>query len=175
MKNILVPQDVIENKIYLARGKKVMLDKDLAILYDVETKVLIQSVKRNIERFPAEFMFRLTNEEMDSLRSQFVTSKRGGRRYNAYVFTEQGVAMLSSVLNSKRAIQVNIQIIKTFVRLRELIISNKELRRIIEKMEKKNENRFRVIFDTIKRILESQRPEPTGKIGFRDKEKGKEK
>lgn len=173
MKNILVPQDVIENKIYLARGKKVMLDKDLAILYDVETKVLIQSVKRNIERFPAEFMFRLTDEEMDSLRSQIVTSKRGGRRYNAYVFTEQGVAMLSSVLNSKRAIQVNIQIIKTFVRLRELIISNKELRRMIEKMEKKNENRFRVIFDTIKRILESQRPEPTGRIGFRDREKKK--
>lgn len=175
MKNILVPRDVIENKIFLIRGKKVMLDKDLAVLYGVETKVLIQSVKRNIRRFPVEFMFQLTNEEMNSLRSQIVTSKRGGRRYNIYVFTEQGVAMLSSVLKSERAIQVNIQIIKTFVKLRELIISNKELRRMIEKTEKKNEKRFQLIFETIKRILESQRKEPTGRIGFRDRDKEKKK
>lgn len=152
-----------------------MLDKDLAVLYGVETKALNRAVIRNIERFPAEFMFQLTRAETENLRYQFGTSSHGGRRYRPYVFTEQGVAMLSSVLKSKRAIQVNIQIIKTFVRLRELIISNKELRRMIEKMEKKNENRFRVIFDTIKRILESQKPDPLRKIGFRDKEKDKKK
>ena len=130
-----------------------------------------------MKRFPNEFMFQLTKAEYGELqRSQIVILKKGQyTKYLPYVFTEQGVAMLSSVLKSERAIQVNIQIIKTFVKLRELIISNKELRRKIEEMEKKNEGRFRVIFDTIKRILEFQKPEPIKRIGFLDREKGKKK
>ena len=153
----IVP-DRIESKIFLIRGKKVMLDRDLAELYGVDTKVLNQSVKRNRERFPVDFMFQLTEMESDaflrsqivtlknsSLRSHFVTSKRGGQRYRSYAFTEQGVAMLSSVLNSKRAIQVNIQIIRTFTKLRELIASNRELRLKIEKLENKYDQRFKVV------------------------------
>ena len=153
-----------------------LLDRDLAILYGVETKALNRSVRRNLERFPDEFMFQLSKEEYNSLRYQFGTLEKGQHsKYLPYAFTEYGVAMLSSVLNSKKAIQVNIQIIKTFVRLRELIISNKELRRKFEETEKKNEKRFQIIFETIRRILESQRPDPTGRIGFRDREKGKKK
>src|SRR4030066_1592436 len=125
----LIPAEVIERKIYLIRGQKVMLDNDLAKLYKVETRTLIQAVKRNTERFPPDFMFQLTNQEVISLRSQFVISKtgRGGRRYLPYVFTEQGVAMLSSVLNSERAILVNIAIMRAFVKLREILSVNKEL------------------------------------------------
>ena len=121
--------DIIERKIYLIKGKKVMLDSDLASLYGVETKVLIQSVKRQEERFPEDFMFQLTESEAQFLRSQFVTSKigRGGRRYLPYIFTENGVAMLSSVLRSKRAVQVNIQIMRTFTRLREMIRSHEAI------------------------------------------------
>lgn len=126
----MVSSEIIENKIFLIRGKKVMLDKDLANLYGVETKKLNQTVKRNKERFPEDFMFQLTNLEMLSLRSQIVTSNRGGRRYNTFVFTEQGVAMLSSVLKSERAIRVNIQIMRTFTKIREMIVSNKNLREI---------------------------------------------
>lgn len=167
----LIPQEIIENKIFLIRGKKVMLDKDLATLYGVGTKVLNQAVKRNIERFPDEFMFRLSKQEnSELLRSQFVTLEKGQySKYLPYVFTEYGVAMLSSVLNSKKSIQVNIQIIKTFVRLREIIISNKELRQKIEELEKKNEKRFKVIFDVIRRLLEVQKKEPAGKMGFLDR------
>src|SRR5690606_6564463 len=118
---------VIQNKIYEIRGQKVMLDYDLAEIYEVPTKVLKQAVKRNNERFPPDFMFTLTQKEFDSLRSQIVTSKRGGTRYMPYAFTEQGVAMLSSVLNSEKAIQVNIIIIRTFVLIRQAAIANKEL------------------------------------------------
>ena len=145
MKN-LIPQEIIENKIFLIREKKVMLDMDLAKLYGVETRTLNQAVKRNLYRFPAEFMFQLSKDEFENLKSHFVISSWGGIRKSPYVFTEYGVAMLSSVLNSEKAIQVNIQIIKTFVRLREIIISNKELRQKIEGMEKKNEQRFKELY-----------------------------
>jgi len=174
MKNSsIIPQEIIENKIYLIRGKKVMLDADLAKLYEVGTKVFVQAVKRNIRRFPRNFMFQLNDSEMESLRSQIVTSKRGGRRYNAYVFTEQGVAMLSSVLNSEKAIQINIQIMNTFVRLREMMISNRALREKIESMEKKYDKRFVAVFDAIRKLLDVHRKEPVKIIGFADRDKKK--
>lgn len=177
---VLIPEEVIEHKIYLIRGKKVMLDSDLAILYGVETKNLNKAVKRNEDRFPEDFMFKLNKEEAEilryqssipdgeSLRFQIGTSKRGGRRFNPYVFTEQGVAMLSSVLKSDRAIEVNVQIIRTFVKLREMIISNKELRLKIEDMERKYDKRFKVVFDTLRSLLdnnkiaEEEKKEPIG-------------
>lgn len=168
----LVPQEAIEQKIFLIRGKKVMLDKDLAFVYGVETRVFNQAVKRNIKRFPDDFMFQLNKEEAYSLRSQIVTLKRGEHyKYLPYVFTEQGVAMLSSVLNSDRAIEVNIQIIRTFVKLREMIVSNKELRKRMDKLEEKYDKRFKAVFDVLKGLIEKS-PEP-GKslnkreIGFR--------
>lgn len=147
----IVPIEMIERKIYLIRGQKEMLDSDLAELYGVPTKVLIQAVKRNIKRFPPDFMFQLKNQEVASLRSQIVTSslEHGGRRYLPYVFTEQGVAMLSSVLNSERAVQVNILIIRAFVKLREMIASNKELAKRLDELEKKYDAQFKVVFDTI--------------------------
>ena len=130
--------EIIATKILDIRGKKVMLDRDLAKLYGVKTKVLIQSVKRNIGRFPSDFMYLLTKKEVTILRSQFVTSSWGGRRYLPYAFTEQGVAMLSSVLRSERAIGVNIEIMRAFVRLRQMLASNAELARKLAALEKKN-------------------------------------
>ena len=173
MKNLIVPSEIIENRIFLIRGKKVMLDKDLAKLYGVPTKVLNQSVSRNVDRFPEDFMFRLTKEESDnSLRSQIVTLKRGRHlKYQPYVFTEQGVAMLSSVLKSKQAIRVNIQIMRTFTKIREMIVSNKVLREKIEKMERKYDGQFRVVFDAIKRLIEKDKIEPVKIVGFRDRKK----
>jgi hypothetical protein len=166
----LVPQELIENKILLIRGKKVMLDSDLALMYGVETKVLNQAVKRNSERFPEDFMFQLNKNETLNLKSQFVTSSWGGIRKLPFVFTEQGVAMLSSVLNSKRAIAVNVQIIRTFVKLREMIVSNKELRIKIEEMEKKYDKRFKIIFDTLRSFLENNKKEKKKEpIGFKCK------
>ncbi|HBR79206.1 MAG TPA: DNA-binding protein [Candidatus Moranbacteria bacterium] len=167
-----MPDEIIENKIFLIRGKKVMFDKDLAVLYGVETRTLNQAVRRNIDRFPEDFMFQLTKIEIENFsRSQIVILKRGQNiKYNPYVFTEQGVAMLSSVLKSKRAIQVNIQIMRTFTKIREMIISNKELRLKIEAMERKYDNKFQSVFDAIKRILITQvkeKPERKRKIGFR--------
>lgn len=162
----LVPIERIERKILLMREQKVMLDRDLAGLYEVETKVLVQAVKRNIERFPRDFMFQLTKKEFDNLRSQNVTSKWGGRRYLPYAFTEQGVAMLSSVLNSKRAIMVNIQIMRAFTKLREMAIGYAKLRRKIEAMERKYDKQFRIVFDAIRRLLEPP-PKPKRLIGFR--------
>lgn len=158
----------IEAKIYLIRGQKVMLDWDLAELYGVETKVLNQAVKRNNDRFPDDFMFELTMEEFNSLRSQFVTSKkgRGGRRYIPIAFTEQGVAMLSSVLNSERAIHVNIQIMRTFTKLRELFATHKDLEKKIEEMEKKYDQQFRAVFDAIKALLSAPKSKAK-KIGFK--------
>jgi hypothetical protein len=129
---------IIEGKIFVIRGHKVMLSIDLAELYNVEPKVLIQAVKRNIERFPSDFMFQLTNREFANLKSQFVTSSWGGiRRAMPYAFTEQGVAMLSGILNSPRAIRVNIEIMRAFVRLRQMLISNAELARKLNALEKK--------------------------------------
>lgn len=161
----LVPQEKIEKKILFIRDKKVMIDSDLAELYGVKTKVLLQAVKRNIERFPKDFMFQLDIQEFKNLRSQFVTSRWGGRRHLPFTFTEQGVAMLSSILNSKRAIQVNIQIMRTFTKLREMLASHKELRQKIEEMERKYDVQFKIVFDAIKHLIEP--PEkPRKKIGF---------
>jgi DNA-binding PadR family transcriptional regulator len=170
MKNItIIPQEIIRQKIYLIRGEKVMFDSDLALLYGVETRVLIQAVKRNTKRFPDDFMFQLNKNENDTfLRSQIVTSKRGGRRYAAYVFTEQGVAMLSSVLKSERAILVNIQIIRTFTQLRKILATHKELKEKIEVMEKKYDKRFRAIFETLKLLIKDDE-KPKNSIGFQDK------
>lgn len=150
---VLVPIEMIQNKIFIIRGKKVMLDGDLAMLYGVEKKVLNQAVRRNIERFPDDFMFQLSLSEAKNLKSQFVTSSWGGIRKPPLVFTEQGVAMLSSVLKSNQAIAVNIQIIRTFSKLREMLSTHGELRKKIEEMEKKYDSQFKVIFDVINQLL----------------------
>ncbi|OGW59656.1 MAG: DNA-binding protein [Nitrospirae bacterium RIFCSPHIGHO2_02_FULL_42_12] len=166
----IVPIEVIERKIYIIRGQKVMLDSDLAELYNITTKVLVQAVKRNLRRFPADFMFQLTNQEVAVLRSQFVTSSWGGRRYVPYAFTEQGVAMLSSVLNSDRAVDVNIQIMRTFVKLREMIASHKDLAKRLDELEKKYDVQFKMVFDAIRQLMTP--PEPREKkIGFRVRER----
>jgi len=169
----LVPVEVIERKIYLIRGEKVMLSSDLAQLYGVEPKVLIQAVKRNIERLPEDFMFQLTNQEFINLKSQFVTSSWGGiRRANPYAFTEQGVAMLSSVLRSKQAVHVNIAIMRAFVKLREMIATNKELAKRLDAIEKKYDAKFKVVFDAIRQLMSS--PESKRRrIGFLREEKEK--
>ena len=153
--------------------EKVMLDSNLAELYGVETKVLIQSVKRNVDRFPEDFMFQLMNDEFKILRSQFVTSKWGGRRYLPYVFTEQGIAMLSSVLNSKRAIQVNISIMRAFVQLRKFLQSNEELSLKLKKLEEETRKRFKeqekqiqLIFEAIKELI-TEKEKPKSAIGFK--------
>lgn len=167
----LVTMESIERKIYLIRGQKVMLDSDLAELYGVTTKTLVQAVKRNSNRFPLDFMFQLENQEVVGLRSQIVTSKtgRGGRRYQPYAFTEQGVAMLSSVLNSERAVEVNIQIIRVFVKLREMIAAHKDLAKKLEELEKKYDAQFRVVFDAIRALVAEPEPKQK-KIGFLAKE-----
>jgi hypothetical protein len=149
----IMPIEVIEGKIMYVRNQKVILDYNLAKLYRVPTGVFLQSVVRNIRRFPDDFMFRLNEEEVNSLRSQIVISKRGGRRYLPYVFTEQGVAMLSGVLRSERAISVNIEIMRTFVRLREILSSHKELARKIEQMEKQYDAQFKIVFDAIRQLM----------------------
>lgn len=161
----ILPAERIERKILLIRGHKVILDTDLADLYGVKNKVLIQALKRNLERFPPDFMFQLKNQEVTILRSQFVTSSWGGRRYHPYAFTEQGVAMLSSVLRSKRAIQVNVEIMRAFVRLREILSTHKDLARKLEELEKKYDSQFQGVFEAIRRMMIP--PEPKRKrIGF---------
>ncbi len=162
----------IETLILLIRGHKVLLDADLAVLYGVTTKRLNEQVRRNRARFPTDFMFQLTSEEAESLRSQIATSKqgRGGRRYAPYVFTEQGVAMLSTVLNSERAIQVNIEIMRAFVRLRQILASNAQLARKLDALEKKYDAQFKVVFQAIRELMTP--PEPNKrKIGFLVKER----
>lgn len=163
----LVSQQLIESKIFIIRSKKVMLDKDLSVLYGVETKMLKRAVKRNIERFPEDFMFQLSKEEyVELLRCQFGTLKRGQHsKYLPYAFTENGVAMLSSVLNSKRAIQANIQIMRTFTRIREMLLTHKELKHKIDEMEKKYDYQFKIVFDAIKQLIEPP-PKTRKKIGF---------
>jgi len=167
----LIPTERIERSILYIRGEKVLLDVNLANLYDVETKVLVQAVKRNISRFPADFMFQLNKKEFEILRSQFVTSSQwGGRRYPPYAFTEQGVAMLSSVLNSPRAIKVNIEIMRGFVHLRRMLASNATLARELSELEKKYDAQFKVVFDAIRALMIP--PEPKRKpIGFQVKKK----
>lgn len=161
----ITSSEIIQSKIILLRGQKVILDKDLANLYDVETKILKQAVKRNLTRFPGDFMFTLSKQEFAILRSQIVTSSWGGNRYTPYAFTEQGIAMLSSILNSERAIQVNIQIMRTFTKLRELMATHADLRRKIESMEKKYDHQFQVVFDAIKQLLDPP-TQTKRKIGF---------
>lgn len=166
-KTSIIPAERIEKKILLIRGQKVMLDSDLAELYEVETKALIQAIKRNLGRFPEDFIFQINKEEFDALRSQFVTSKgRGGRRYFPYAFTEQGVAMLSSVLHSKRAIEVNIAIMRAFVRLRSLMATHKDLARELDEMEKKYDAQFKVVFEAIRQLMLPPK-KPRRPIGFR--------
>jgi hypothetical protein len=168
-----VPPERIEGLIAFIRGQKVMLDSDLATLYDVPTKALLQAVRRNTDRFPEDFMFQLTKQESDPLRSQIVTSEgRGGRRYLPYAFTEQGVAMLSSVLRSKRAIQVNIEIMRAFVRMRQMIGSHAALAHRLEALEKKYDRRFRIVFDAIRELMLPPHPGRRA-IGFRAQEKDK--
>ena len=168
---------VIKSLIYEIRGQKIMLDSDLAVLYEVEPKVLNQAVKRNIERFPVDFMFQLTQDEWKILRSQFVTSSHnhGGRRYAPYVFTEQGVAMLATVLNSQKAIQVNIQIMRTFVQLRHYVLGQDtntqiaELRKLLMLYIEKNDKRVNDIIIALNNLIEQ--PKPTKTIGFTANEK----
>ncbi|MBI5675214.1 MAG: ORF6N domain-containing protein [Nitrospirae bacterium] len=168
----LIPVEIIERKIYLLRGHKVLLDSDLAELYGVEVKQLKRQVRRNIKRFPEDFMFELQKEEYESLRSHFGTLKRGEHsKYLPYAFTEQGVAMLSSVLNSDRAIEVNIQIMRALVKLRELIATHKDLARKLSDMEKKYDTQFKVVFDAIRQLMKPEESKK-GKIGFR-REPGK--
>jgi hypothetical protein len=162
----------IRNLIHHIRGKAVMIDSDLAGLYNVPTKVLNQAVHRNIERFPEDFMFQLTTEEAENLRSQIVTSSYGGRRYLPYAFTEQGVAMLSSVLNSEIAIKVNIQIIRTFVQIRRMAITIADLKRKIDGMERKYDYHFKVVFDALRKLTAPEPAhKPKVKIGFTPPEK----
>ncbi len=149
----LVSSAKVENLIVRVRGHNVMLDKDLADLYKVETKYLSRQVTRNIDRFPRDFMFVLTEKEFENLRCQFGTSRWGGRRYLPRVFTEQGVAMLSSVLKSKRAVKVNIEIMRTFVKLREMLASNAQLARKLNALERKYDTRFKVVFDAIRQLM----------------------
>ena len=157
----LVPVERIQKSIYVIRGRKVMLDSDLAGLYGVETKVLLQAVKRNIERFPSDFMFQLSASEFKILRSQIVTSSWGGRRYAPCAFTEQGVAMLSSVLRSKRAVEINIAIMRVFVHLREILADNAALRKKLEEHDEK----IKYIFSILGQML--QEPEkPKKRIGI---------
>lgn len=169
-KGLIIPIERIQQSIYMVRKQKVMLDKDLASLYGVTTKRLNEQVQRNIDRFPSDFMFQLNDAETKLLRSQFATSKkgRGGRRYNPYVFTEQGIAMLSSVLRSKRAIQVNIAIMRTFVKLRQILAENGILRRKIEAMERKYDEQFQQVFAVLKCMIE-EKPKPKKPFGFHSK------
>ncbi len=170
-KDPLIPPERIEQAIYLIRGQKVMLDRDLAVLYGVPTKTLKQAVKRNLKRFPDDFMFVLNDEEFANWRSQFVTSNadRMGLRYAPMAFTEQGVAMLSGILNSDRAIEVNMAIMRTFVKLRRMLESHETLARKLAEIEKKYDEQFRVVFEVLNELMTP--PEPKRKqIGFSVKE-----
>jgi phage regulator Rha-like protein len=169
----IVPIEVIEQKILLINGQKMMLDSDLAALYGVTTKRLNEQVRRNLKRFPRDFMYQLSQEEFESLRSHFATIRTGRgkhRKYLPYAFTEQGIAMLSSVLNSDRAIEVNIQIMRTFVKLREMIASHKDLVKKLDELEKKYDGQFQIVFEAIRQILEVE-DKPKRKIGFIAKER----
>ena len=166
-----IPDEVIISKIHLIRDQKVMIDRDLAALYGVETKALKQAVKRNIERFPEDFMFEMSKEEFENWRSQFVTSnaERMGLRYQPFCFTEPGVTMLSCVLNSKRAIEVNIKIIRVFSRLKEMVLTHKDILLKLEKLEHqtiKNSTEIQVIFNALRQLL-SPPQVPRRKVGFK--------
>ena len=161
----VIPLERIERSILLIRGHKVMLSTELANLYYVEPRALIQAIKRNLNRFPDDFMFQLSAEEWGNLKSQFVISSWGGVRIPPYAFTEQGVAMLSSVLNSDRAVQVNIEIMRAFVRLRQMLSSDADLARKLETLEKKYDAQFKIVFDAIRQLM-SPPAKPKREIGF---------
>ena len=164
----MITVEKIENKIFQIRGKRIMLDKDLALLYGVKPIALRQQVKRNWERFPGDFMFRLTDEEVKIMVSQnVIPSKQSLGGYLPYAFTEQGVAMLSSVLRSRRAVLVNIQIMRAFVNLKRMALTYTELKRKIESMEKKYDVQFKIVFDTLKKLLELEPIKEKQIIGFR--------
>lgn len=146
-----------------------MLDRDLAGLYEVETKALNLAVKRNLSRFPKDFMFQLTSEEFESLRFQFETSNRGGRRYLPYAFTQEGVAMLSGVLRSKRALDVNIEVMRAFVRLRRILSTHQYLARKLDELEKKYDSQFKIVFDAIRELMAPPEPKEGRRIGFRQR------
>lgn len=168
-KGIAIPDEVVMSKIYLIRNKKVMLDMDLAELYEVETKQLKRAVRRNISRFPEDFMFELSDTEFTDLRSQSGTSSWGGVRYAPMAFTEQGVAMLSSVLNSERAISVNIQIIRIFTKMRELLSTHKEILQKLEQLEKKDveqDEKLMLIFEYLKQLEKAKQ----GELEYRSRE-----
>jgi hypothetical protein len=170
-----VSPTAIEARIFVVRGHRVMLDADLAKLYGVQVKAINQAVRRNVERFPADFAFRLEWDEVAALRSQIVTLNEGGSRasrrgkhakYAPYAFTEQGVAMLSSVLKSRRAVQVNVEIMRAFVRLRALIGQNQEFARRLDALEAKYDGQFRVVFEAIRKLMAPPPPAPRRRIGF---------
>ena len=167
----------IQSRIYEVRGQKVMLDFDLAELYETETKRLKEAVRRNIARFPDDFMFELTKSEFDSLRTQFATSKRGGTRYMPFAFTEQGVAMLSSVLNSPKAIEVNIQIVRAFVFLRQYALSHKDITEKLKELESKYDLQFNDVYEAINYLMQKDKQEAEQKarkrIGFKTEESDK--
>jgi hypothetical protein len=167
----IIPDEIIMTKIFYIRNQKVMIDSDLAELYGVETRRLNEQVTRNIDRFPDDFMFRLKDTEFESLMSQFATSKRGGRRKLPYAFTEHGVLMLSSVLNSKQAIQVNIQVMRIFTRIRQMFIDNTEIRLEIEKIKSKMDNQdksMEIVFRYLDELLEKKEiPKPRKRIGYK--------
>jgi len=167
-----VPVEIIAEKIYLIRGMKVMLDRDLAGLYGVETKRLKEQVRRNIERFPEDFMFELTKEELNDWRSQFATSNQDimGLRIPPFAFTEHGVLMLSSVLKSERAVQVNIQIMRVSVKFRRMLLDNKKLRKALEEYKQITDERFQIVFETLDQLIHVENT-PKKKIGFTIKEK----
>jgi len=168
---LMIPDEVVMSKIYLVRGLKVMLDSDSATLYGVETRRLNEQVKRNRSRFPVDFMFQLTEKEFEILKSQIATSSWGGRRSEPFVFTEHGVLMLSSVLNSEKAIKVNIQIMRIFTKIRQMITDNLSIRLEIEEIKKKLENQdknIELVFSYLDELLEKQdNPEPRKKVGFK--------
>ncbi|MGB3342778.1 MAG: ORF6N domain-containing protein [Aequorivita sp.] len=166
---ITIPDEVIINKIYVIRGQKVMLDRDLAGLYDVETRRLKEQVRRNINRFPEEFMFELTKEELEEWRTQYASSNRDvmGIRIAPFVFTEYGILMLSSVLNSEKAVQMNIQIIKTFVQLRKIANNYEEIMAKIRQMESQTNEQFSEIYKVLQNLLSKPEEKPRKEIGYK--------
>lgn len=170
MTNEFIPIERIERMILLIRGQKVMLDCDLAVLYGVTTKRFNEQVQRNRKRFPHDFMFQLTEEELQCLRSQIATSKerigRGGRRYLPYVFTEHGAVMAASVLNTTIAIEISVQVVRTFIRLREILATHKDLARKLDELEKKYDGQFQVVFKAIKQLMMPPHEPPNKPMGF---------
>jgi phage regulator Rha-like protein len=166
MESNIIPVERIDQSIIVLRGKKVMLDSVLAELYGVETKNLVRAVKRNLDRFPADFMFQLTEDEFENLRFHFGTSSWGGRRYLPYVFTEHGAVMLASVLNSPVAINASVQVVRAFVKLRQILATHAELARKLTALEKKYDTQFASVFQAIRQLMETDK-KPVKKIGFK--------